>query len=170
MPTVRPFAADEWPAYRDLRIRALADSPDAFGTTLDDALMRREAFWIERLASGVASEWDLPLVAQEGDELAGLAWGTIDPSATGTAHVLQMWVAPRGRGLGCGRMLLDAIMAWAREAGARSVVLSVTRGNTPAMRLYSRAGFQPFGDPEPLRPGSPLLAQPMRLDLQDGTG
>jgi len=165
MPTVRSLAAHEWPAYRDLRIRALADSPDAFGTRLDDALVRREAFWIERLAAGVASEWDLPLVAQEGNELVGLAWGTINPSAPETAYVVQMWVAPRGRGLGCGAMLLDAVVAWAREARARRVMLSVTCGNTPAMRLYLRAGFQPVGDPEPLRAGSTLLAQPMRLDL-----
>jgi GNAT superfamily N-acetyltransferase len=165
MPTVRPLAAHEWPVYRDLRLRALADSPDAFGTTLDDALVRREAYWIERLASAVASEWDLPLVAREGDEPVGLAWGTIDPSAPETAYVLQMWVAPRARGLGCGAMLLDAIIGWAREARARSVMLSVTRGNTPATHLYLRASFQPAGDPEPLRAGSALLVQPMRLDL-----
>src|SRR5467141_3759237 len=29
-PTVRAFSAGEWHVYRDLRLRALADSPDAF--------------------------------------------------------------------------------------------------------------------------------------------
>ena len=76
-----------------------------------------------------------------------------------------MWVAPESRGSGCGAMLLDAIVAWAREARARSVALGVTRGDTPAWRLYTRAGFEPVGDPVPLRSGSPLLAQPMRLEL-----
>ncbi len=31
---VRTFAPHEWPTYKDLRLRALADSPDAFGSTL----------------------------------------------------------------------------------------------------------------------------------------
>ena len=104
-------------------------------------------------------------MAEDGDEPVGLAWGTIDPSAPGTAHLIQMWVAPEGRGLGCGSLLLGAVVAWAREAEARSVVLGVTCGDTPARRLYSRAGFVPVGEPEPLRPGSTLLSQPMRLDL-----
>lgn len=38
-------------------------------------------------------------------------------------------------------------------------------GNTAATRLYLRMGFRPVGDPEPLRPESPLMKQAMRLDL-----
>jgi ribosomal protein S18 acetylase RimI-like enzyme len=154
MPSVRRLGAHEWRAYRDLRLRALGDSPDAFASTLEAARQRPEGYWVERLASGAASAWDLPLVAEEAGELVGLAWGTIDPAAPGTAHVIQMWVAPESRGRGCGSMLLDAIVAWAGEAQARSVVLSVACGDTPARRLYSRAGFRPVGGPEPLRPGS----------------
>jgi ribosomal protein S18 acetylase RimI-like enzyme len=165
MPSVRRLGAHEWRAYRDLRLRALGDSPDAFASTLEEARRRPDAHWAERLASGAASAWDLPLVAEEGGELVGMAWGTIDPAAPETAHVIQMWVAPEGRGRGCGALLLDAVVAWARGAKARSVVLAVTCGDTPAWRLYSRVGFRPAGDPEPLRPGSALLAQPMRLDL-----
>jgi hypothetical protein len=33
--------------------------------------------------------------------------------------------------------------------------------------LYRRAGFVVFGEPEPLRPGSKLLEQAMRLALKD---
>lgn len=165
MPSVRRLHAHEWRAYRDLRLRALGDSPDAFATLLRTAQLQPDAHWRERLASGAASPCDLPLVAEEDDAPAGMAWGTIDPAAPETAHVIQMWVVPEMRGRGCGALLLDAVVAWAREAKARHVVLGVTRGDTPAYRLYTRAGFRPVGDPEPLRPGSALLAQPMRLDL-----
>jgi ribosomal protein S18 acetylase RimI-like enzyme len=165
MPSVRRLEAHEWRAYRDLRLRALGDSPEAFATVLLTAQRQPDAHWRERLASGAASPWDLPLVAEEGDVLAGMAWGRIHPAAPETAHVFQMWVVPEMRGRGCGALLLDAVVAWAREAKARHVVLGVTCGDTPAYRLYTRAGFRPFGDPEPLRPGSAVLAQPMRLDL-----
>lgn len=165
MPSVRRLGAHEWRAYRDLRLRALGDSPDAFRSTREVDRQRPDAYWAERLSSGAASGWDLPLVAEDGDELVGLAWGRIDPAEPRTAHLVQMWVAPETRGLGCGSMLLDAMVTWAGDAGARSVVLSVTCGDTPAKRLYSQAGFEPVGDPEPLRPGSTLLSQRMRLDL-----
>lgn len=165
MPFVRRLGSHEWRRYRDLRLRALGDSPDAFGGTLEASRQLSDAAWAERLASAAGSEWSLPLVVEEGDAFVGLAWGGIDPATPETAYVIQMWVAPESRGLGCGAMLLDAIVAWARDVGARSVTLSATCGDTPAMRLYLRAGFRPDGDPEPLRSGSALLAQPMRLDL-----
>ncbi len=165
MPSVRPLGAHEWRAYRDLRLRALRDSPTAFGSMLEFEQPRSDADWGERLSAGATSEWNLPLVAVNGDELVVLAWGRIDPPKPETAYVFQMWVAPPSRGLGCGAMLLDALVTWARDVKARSVVLGVTCGDTAATRLYTRAGFEPVGDPEPLRPGSTLLSQSMRLEL-----
>lgn len=165
MPIVRRLGEHEWRAYRDLRLRALGDAPDAFGTTLEAARRHSDAHWAQRGSSGAASEWDLPLVAEDGGALVGMVWATIDPAAPQTAHVIQMWVAPESRGLGCGAMLIDEVVRWSRDAGARTVTLRVTCGDSPAWRLYSRAGFQPAGEPEPIRPGSALLAQPMRLEL-----
>jgi GNAT superfamily N-acetyltransferase len=165
MATVRRFAPHEWRAYRDLRLRALADSPDAFASTLLAEQRHEDDHWKERLSSGATSAWNLPLVTEGDAGPAGLAWGRIDPAQPETAHVYQMWVAPEARGAGCGTMLLQAILDWARDAGARTVLLHVTRGNDAAARVYSRAGFAPVGEPEPLRSGSALLSQRMRLEL-----
>jgi ribosomal protein S18 acetylase RimI-like enzyme len=164
-PTVRTFAADEWRVYRDLRLRALADSPDAFGSTLAHEAGRPDEEWSRRLATGADSRWSLPLVAGVGGEPIGLAWGRIEPSDPDVATLYQMWVAPTHRGSGAGRMLLDAVIAWATARNASYLVLAVTCGDTPARRLYERAGFQAVGAPKPLRPGSELLVQPMGLLL-----
>jgi len=165
MASVRRLKAHEWRAYRDVRLRALGDSPNAFGSTIEVEGVKPDEYWAERLSAAATSQWNLPLAADTGDELVGLVWGWIDPLAPETAHVYQMWVAPNSRGQGCGSMLLDALITWAREANAQSVVLRATCGDTPAMRLYTRAGFKPEGEPQPLRPGSTVLAQPMRLVL-----
>jgi GNAT superfamily N-acetyltransferase len=164
-PSVRTFAAQEWRTYRDLRLRALADSPDAFGSTRAHEDRLSETEWSSRLASGVESHRDIPLIAEMGDEPIGLAWGRIESATPDLAHLYQMWVAPNHRGLGAGRKLLDAVITWARAANVSYLVLNVTCGDSPALRLYLRAGFQPIGAPEPLRLGSDLLAQPMRLAL-----
>lgn len=56
-------------------------------------------------------------------------------------EVLLMGLAPEARGQGLGRAVLDAAFARAHAAGARRLLLSVDTTNTPARRLYARAGF-----------------------------
>jgi ribosomal protein S18 acetylase RimI-like enzyme len=143
------------------------DSPDAFGSTLERESGQTDDAWASRLAAGVVSATDLPLVAETAGRRVGLAWGRIEPAAPETAHLFQMWVSPAHRRLGAGRVLVEAVIRWAREAGARNLLLAVTCGDTPAVRLYTRAGFVPDGEPEPIRPGASVLAQPMKLALDE---
>lgn len=165
LPAVRRLAPEEWREYRALRLRALADAPDAFGSTLEVEEGRPDAFWADRLAAASASGRDLPLVAVVGGALVGLAWGRLDSPTPGAAHLYQMWVAPECRGLGVGRALLEEVVAWARGAGARQLDLRVTLGNGAAERLYEGSGFVAVGEPEPLRPGSLLRSRLLRLAL-----
>lgn len=168
-PAIDRFTPSEWPIYRDLRLQALAESPDAFGSTLEAERARPDGDWARRLAVAAEAPTDLPLVARVGGAAAGLAWGRIQEDEPEVARLFQVWVAPEYRGSGVGQMLLDAVIRWARAAGAREVVLDVTCGETPAMRLYVRAGFRPVGQPTPLRAGSSLQVQPMRLGLGEDT-
>jgi GNAT superfamily N-acetyltransferase len=162
---IRIFAAHEWPTYKNLRLRALADSPDAFGRTLAEAQEYADDYWSGRLSSGANSDWDLPLVAECDGEPIGLTWGRIEASDSEVANLYQVWVDPNYRQRGVGQMLLERAIAWARAKNARYLDLGVTFADSPALRLYQRNGFEPTADPEPLRPGSPLLGLPMRLDL-----
>lgn len=161
---IRPFAPLEWSIYKNLRLRSLADTPDAFGSTLEREQNFSDSSWASRLMPNENS-WDLPLVAEMDAEPAGLAWGRIEKSNPVQANLYQMWVAPDRRHLGLGKMLLDAVITWASEKNASCLELGVTSGNSPAIHLYTQAGFEILGQPEPLRPGSDLLCQPMRLKL-----
>ena len=69
---VRRLRADDWQAYRNLRLRALADSPDAFGSTWEVEHAKPDEYWAGRLSSAVTSQWQLPLVAEAGTALVGL--------------------------------------------------------------------------------------------------
>ena len=163
-PNIRTFAQHEWAVYKDLRRRALADSPDAFGSTLVREQNRSDAEWASRLAAG-ANSWDFPGVAEVAGEPIGLAWGRIEKASPDVGNLYQMWVAPGHRRLGAGRMLLEAVIAWARAKNASYLELGVTCGDSPARRLYTRAGFEPVGKPQLFRPGSELMGQMMRLKL-----
>jgi len=164
-PTIRAFSPGEWRAYRDLRLRALADSPDAFGRTLAEESSRPDSEWARRLSASDDSGINLPLVAEVRGEPIGLAWGRIDRSAPDVAALYQMWVAPSHRRMGAGRMLLESVVAWARTLNASCLELGVTCDDGPARRLYERVGFKPVCQREQLRPGSKLLSQPMRFEL-----
>lgn len=159
--SVRRFEAAEWALYRDLRRSALRDSPDAFASTYEASLQIPDVEWQRRLEQ-VHEDESLPLLALHAGRPVGLAWGAIDQDDAARVHLYQMWVDPRARGLGIGRLLLESFIDWA-ERRFSVAVLGVTCGNEAACRLYESAGFVPFGDPEPLRVGSDLNTQNMEL-------
>jgi len=160
----------EWQTYRDLRLAALADAPDAFSSTLEQAQERSDSQWASRLEEGQDRRWNLPMLAEVNGQPAGLVWGHIEKDAPSRAELYQMWVAPNVRQQGLGKMLLDAVILWAREQGAVELHLGVTLREGPAMRLYTRAGFVPAGAAQPLRPGSEVKALPMKRELIKDAG
>jgi len=163
--TVRKFEVTEFLTYRNLRLSALEESPDAFASNLIAEQSRTDDEWASRLRIASNSGFDLPLIGYVGAEAAGLAWGKVDRSDSTIVNVYQMWVAPECRGHGLARFLLRTIVVWAASLQARSVQLGVVCGNSPAMRLYTSEGFVPIGQVTPLRPGSMLMVQHMRLHI-----
>ena len=165
--TLQAFAPEQWELYRDLRLSALLESPDAFGSTHALEVARPAEMWRERLTTASSSGSDLPLLASVRDSPAGLCWAKRDALNPSIVNLFQMWVAPEYRCMGIGHALLARSLAWARGLGATQVHLGVTLANAPEHRLYLRTGFLPHGDPEPLRHGSSLHAQKMVLALSN---
>jgi ribosomal protein S18 acetylase RimI-like enzyme len=56
-----------------------------------------------------------------------------------------MYVRQATRGQGLGTALVDAVLTEARRRGLEQVLLTVSKGNQTAERLYARHGFQVFG-------------------------
>jgi len=113
MPKIRPFAQQEWSTYKDLRLAALTESPEAFGNTFAKEVQRSDTEWASRLASGVNSSWDFPIVAEIDSRPIGLAWGRIEESNPALANLYQLWVHPNYRRFGAGQLLLEAVTTWA---------------------------------------------------------
>jgi ribosomal protein S18 acetylase RimI-like enzyme len=87
------------------------------------------------------------LVAERRGEVVGYAWGGVEGfdymALRGPAGALyDIVVDPAHRGLGVGRLLLDATLAALAAHGAPRVVLSTAERNEPAQRLFERAGFR----------------------------
>jgi len=166
---IRRFTAREWPAYRALRLRSLADAPNAFGSSLALEEAWDHALWMARLMAAEVSGRDCPLVAESSGPdgaMLGLLWAKCDAADAGIVNLFQMWVAPEARGRGAASALVDEAVTWARTIDAHLVRLGVVVDNQDAIRLYERKGFRNEGEPAPIRPGSPLLEQTMQLALR----
>ncbi len=159
---VRSFKKSEWKAYREIRLRALRESPDAFGSTYQESRNYTDDMWISRLKTAT-TETDFPMAATIDARIVGLGRVKIEPPVVDVAHLYQMWVAPEARGKGVGKTLLKAAISWAEDHNAMKMLLDVTCGDRPARRLYDAFGFEPAGDPLPVRENSDLLEQPMEL-------
>ena len=61
------------------------------------------------------------------------------------AEILTVAVAPRSRGNGLGKALLQAHLGRLAGRGARTVFLEVAEDNQPALRLYRGFGFAEVG-------------------------
>jgi ribosomal protein S18 acetylase RimI-like enzyme len=147
MATVRRLGPDDWADFRDIRLRSLADSPDAFASTLEREQAFTEDDWRRRLTGPVYVV----------DDPGPVAIGGIFDNA-GTPHVWGMWTDPDHRGRGHARAILDMLI----PAGT-SAQLDVNVGNGAARAAYERYGFVGTGELEPLRAGSEQQVELMVL-------
>lgn len=128
-------------------LEAYAAHPDAFTSSAEERAVLSVAWWAARLAEGAAPD-SVVYGAFDGAVLVGVAGLTFErrEKARHKATLFGMYVAPSGRGLGVGRALVEALLAYARtRQGVRIIQLTVTQGNHSAESLYSRCGFVSFG-------------------------
>jgi ribosomal protein S18 acetylase RimI-like enzyme len=74
-----------------------------------------------------------------GDEAVGCGLGVREGAFAG---LFDLAVTAALRGQGHGRRLVDELLRWAAEGGARTAYLQVLVENEVAIRLYERAGFR----------------------------
>lgn len=160
---IRPVGAEDWRALRDLRLRALADAPEAFARTYAEEVALPEESWRRRAAGGPEV---VTLVAEADGAPGGAGLATVRlEGEPPRGHLLGMWVDPACRGRGVARALLDRAAGWARSRGAGEMVLWVVDRNAAARRLYLRAGFEPTGRRQPLPSRPELSESQLRMEL-----
>jgi ribosomal protein S18 acetylase RimI-like enzyme len=164
-PLIRRIRPQDVEAWRAVRLRALLDAPDAFGSTYDETAKRPAEEWASSAARKTAGPAETLLLAFRGGSTVGLAGGFTAEEHADERVLISMWVDPALRGSGLARRLVHRICDWSTAAGATAVRLWVTETNERARRLYEACGFTPTGEREPL-PSNPRLDEiEMRLDL-----
>jgi GNAT superfamily N-acetyltransferase len=160
MVAVRAPRPDEWELWKELRLRALRDTPLAFLETIERAEAHPDAVWISRVAPSEVRD-AVVAVADDGTWVGQMVLLRDPPPPT----LVGVFVDPRHRGDGTARLLLEALVGRARATGASAMRLQVGETNDRARRFYERMGFVATGDVE-LFPGHPTPEHEMVLDLR----
>lgn len=104
-----------------------------------DFLTRRR----QALREAARDPGQLVLVADDGRGAVGFVWLVLELDGNGRrrGEVAAVFVAPRLRGTGIGRLLMAEAEAMFRSWGCHSIHLMVTASNERALQLYRGLGF-----------------------------
>lgn len=145
MAELRVLTPEDWAIWRELRLAALTEAPEAFGARLAD--WQGDGDRPDRWRGRLSIPDSYQVVALLDGRPVGLASGmpTDDP---GTVELISMWVSPTDRGRRIGDQLVRSVLAWAAAGSAQRVRLRVVRGNETAEALYQRHSFRDSLEPD----------------------
>jgi RimJ/RimL family protein N-acetyltransferase len=143
--SLRPARKTDVQAYRDLRLEALHDHPEAFGSDHAVNQVRPMSFWVERL-SALGSDSTIYFAIYNNALIGtcGMYRGD-SPKTQHSATLVGVYIQPAWRGLQIAEGLMASCLEWAHQHGIMIVKLAVVATNTAAIRRYSSYGFKIYG-------------------------
>jgi predicted GNAT family acetyltransferase len=141
------LGADDWPIAREVRLRALKDSPSAYLADYEEEVAVGELGWRERFTR---MHW---VVARDATRIVGLASSVqVAGRPPYERHIESVWVDPRYRRNGVLRGILAQLAA--EEPAVTEWRVWVLDTNAVARQVYDRLGFSPTGERQLLADGS----------------
>src|SRR5450432_272174 len=154
--SIRFVGESDVPAFRELRLEALREHPESFGSDYQENLQHPESFWIDRVREAIDKPDNCIVLADAGNELAAML-GVFRAGGIKNRHAGTVWgvyVRTKYRGKKLGDQMLKHELAWCRENEIRILRLTATTTNAAAIRCYSRCGFEVYGvSPQVIRIG-----------------
>jgi GNAT superfamily N-acetyltransferase len=138
--TIRRCGDGDWEDLRTIRLEALSDTPDAYGSTYEESVLWSDAQWKNAAATR------LYYLADRDGRVVGMVSGGFNDAYPGTRWLYGMYVTPSERGSGTALLLVRAIEAWATSHDVHEVYLHVTTSVPRARAFYEKLGFRPNGE------------------------
>lgn len=160
--SVRALGPEDWLTYRDMRLAALKEAPEAFTSSYEQEGEFEESFWRTRMARSAR------LLATSGGAALGIvSVGQVEPDV---AELFGMWVVPDARGMGVAWRLMEAATEHARADGNRALQAWVSTDNGRAVAFFSSYGFRPSDQRRPMSTDAAVDEMAMTLPLGDDSG
>jgi len=157
---IRRCDPNDWEELRAIRLEALSDAPEAYGSTYEESVQWSDAQW-----KNVAST-RLYFFAERDGHVVGMVSGGFNDAHPDTRWLYGMYVTPGERGTGTAALLVKSIVDWAKDGGVDEIYLHVGSSVPRARAFYEKMGFRPTGENFELdRDGSlTLFTMVQRLD------
>lgn len=160
---IRRIRPDDGVLLRELRLRSIANAPDAFGQPLEEAQDRPEREWARSARQSSRGDSRVWLIAETSQGAVGLVQGR--KRRPRTLLLFSMWVDPTVRRLGVGRLLIDHLEDWARGWHAEETILWVFGANLSAIEFYRDLGFEVVRGGQDAESGARFGALAMRREI-----
>jgi GNAT superfamily N-acetyltransferase len=157
--SVRRIDREDWAALRAIRLEALTDAPQAFGSTLDGARRLSARQWRAKVTT---SQYFL---AEHAGAVIGMVSGGFNDQYPGTHWLYGMYVTPAARGSDTAQLLVRAVVGWAREDGGGELYLHVASEAPRARAFYEKSGFTLTGEPFTLERDPNVTMYTMRKSI-----
>ncbi len=161
---------EHWKEYRELRLRALREDPEAFSSVYATARDLPDDFWQGRLAKALQGEKEWLLFGRDQGRLVGMIGAFVEEGSPDTATIVSVYVPKEERGKGISRRLMEEmLMLLSEKPGLRKARLAVNVSQLAAVRLYEKFGFQEVGR-EPAETGEGKPVEQMIMERPLGSG
>jgi RimJ/RimL family protein N-acetyltransferase/catechol 2,3-dioxygenase-like lactoylglutathione lyase family enzyme len=143
---IRILTADDASIYREMRLKALRQSPESFLTTYEE-YVSRPLDQTARQLDPTDHDFTLGALTDDGQLVGTVTFIRKKPDKVDhVASVQAMFVSPEFRRHGVGRMLLMDLIGRARRfPGLEQIQLTVVQDNSAATTLYESVGFRRYG-------------------------
>lgn len=140
MQIVQDKTQARWQEYRDLRLQALKDVPQAFLGKPDEDKEIPQKEWQKKIKNMYFAEVDGQWVGMIG------AYQDEKQKINHIMNVVGFYVLPNFRGQGVGKALLREVIDQAKQiSGVKKLELGVTTTQEAALQLYLAMGFEKIG-------------------------
>lgn len=134
----------EWKDFKKIRLAALKEEPQAFGSSYAKDAAYPDSTWQERLRDG-ESKKSIYLFAKLEGKIIGMVMGgrTDEDKHAHLAHIWGTYVDSKERGKGAGKKLMQRVIEeLGKDADVQKICVTVNAEQKPAVKLYESLGFK----------------------------
>lgn len=138
---------NRWREYKQLRLRALQENPEAFANSFEKESAYPDDRWQIRVKEALESKTDWMFFAQRNEQLIGLAASFLENDGSGIATIVSVFVDVEERGKGISKKIVSKLLKELKKnPQVKKIRLSVNCQQEAAIHLYESFEFQRTGE------------------------
>ncbi len=144
----RKLISSDIPEYRRIRFECLSSFPENFGTLYEEEIKKNQLYFEKYIEDSDPNAFVVGVFQES--KCIGICGFIRESKKKQVAHrgkIIQMYVAQEHHGKGIGYQLLKKSIQYIFEIpGMEQIILGVSSHNKSAIALYSKSGFQEYGE------------------------